>query len=201
MLVFARPRLVLLSVPKTGTTALEAALAGDADLVLRNPPHLKHTNLQGWQKTFAPLFQDKGASFRTVAVVRDPVDRLRSWYKYRNRDDLVGQPNSTRGLSFEDFAAEFMKPGQRAPYARIGTQTDFVTGKDGRLADILYRYEDLDALVDLMARTLGREIRLQRLNASPMADTTLTPATEAALRLHLAADCALHAGAKGQADR
>ena len=201
MLVFARPRLVLLSVPKTGTTALEAALAGDADMVLRNPPHLKHTNLAGWQDRFAPLFQDRVASFRTVAVVRDPVDRLRSWYRYRHRDDLVGQPNSTRGISFEDFAAEVMKPGDRAPYARIGTQSDFLTGKDGSRADLIYRYEDLGALVDFLARTLGREIRLERLNASPDMDTPLSVDMDAALRRYLAVDCALYAGARSQADR
>lgn len=201
MLVFARPRLVLLSVPKTGTTALEAALASDADMVLRNPPHLKHTSLSGWQKHFAPLFQDRGAAFRTVAVVRDPVDRLRSWYKYRHRDDLVGQPNSTRGLSFDDFAAEVMKPEGRAPYARIGTQSDFLTGKNGHRADLIYRYEDMDALVGFLAKTLDREISLQRLNASPHVDTPLSAETDAALRQHLAADCALHAAARGQADR
>lgn len=201
MLVFARPRLVLLSVPKTGTTALEAALSADADMVLRNPPHLKHTNLAGWQNRFAPLFQDRGAPFRTLAVVRDPVDRLRSWFRYRHRDDLAGQPNSTRGLSFEDFAAEVMKPHDRAPYARIGTQSDFLTGRDGSRADLIYRYEDMGVLVDYLAATLGRKISLDRLNASPHVETPLSAETDAALRRHLAADCALHAAARGQADR
>ncbi|AUH34997.1 sulfotransferase family 2 domain-containing protein [Paracoccus tegillarcae] len=202
MLVLTRPRLVLLSVPKTGTTALEAALAEDADMVLRNPPHLKHMNLRGWQNRLAPLFEDKDRPFRIVAVVRDPVDRLRSWYRYRHRDDLVGRTNSTRGLSFEDFAAEVMKPDDRAPYARIGTQTDFLTGKDGTIgADLIYRYENIPDLTAMLADALGRDLRLDRLNASPTVETPLSEATEAKLRHHLAPDCALHATARGHADR
>ncbi len=202
MLVFAQARLVLLSVPKTGSTALEAALERDADLVLRNPPHLKHMNLRGWQNRLAPLFDGKAAEFRTIAVIRDPVDRLRSWYRYRHRDDLVGRPASTRGLSFEHFVAEVMKPGERAPSARIGTQSDFLTGKDGRVgADLMYRYEDMGDLTDFLARTLKREITLERLNSSPAVDAPLSAETEAALRRHLADDCALHDAARGQADR
>lgn len=193
---------MLLSVPKTGSTALEAALAGDADLVLRNPPQLKHMNLRGWQNRLAPLFDGKAADFRVIAVIRDPVDRLRSWYRYRHRDDLVGRPASTRGLSFEDFVAEVMKPGERAPYARIGSQSDFLTGKDGRIgADLMYRHEDMADLTDFLARTLKREITLQRLNSSPAVETPLSAATEAALRAHLADDCALHQAARGQAVR
>lgn len=202
MLVFTRPKLVLLSVPKTGTTALEAAFENDADLVLRNPPHLKHLSLRGWQNRLAPLFEEKGNRFRTVAVVRDPVDRLRSWYRYRHRDDLIGRPASTRGLSFEEFVAEVMRPGERARYARIGTQSDFLAGKDGRVgADLIYRYEDLADLTAMLGQTLNHEVTLKRLNSSPPVDAPLSTETEAALRAHLAADCELYEGARGHAER
>lgn len=197
MLIFLAPRLVLLSVPKTGTTALEAALSDRADMVLRNPPHLKHTNLRGWQNRFAALFDEKDRTFRVAALVRDPVDRLRSWYRYRHRDDLVGRPTSTRGLSFEAFVAEVMKPGERAPAARIGTQSDFLMGKDGQIgADLLYRYDAMDAFTAMLGDLLKCEIRLDRLNSSPPVETALSPETEARLRAHLADDMALYDSAR-----
>ena len=46
MLVFWNKKLVFLSVPKTGTTAIEAALAPFADIVVSNPPELKHAPIR-----------------------------------------------------------------------------------------------------------------------------------------------------------
>jgi hypothetical protein len=42
MLVFWKENLVLLAVPKTGSTALQGALAPRASMVFRDPPKLKH---------------------------------------------------------------------------------------------------------------------------------------------------------------
>ena len=42
MLVFYKERLAFLSVPKTGTTAYESALRPRADIVISEPPLLKH---------------------------------------------------------------------------------------------------------------------------------------------------------------
>ena len=50
MLVFWKERLVFLAVPKTGTTALEGALAPKAALVFRDPPILKHTPLYRYRR-------------------------------------------------------------------------------------------------------------------------------------------------------
>ena len=46
MLIFSRYNLVLLAVPKTGSTALEVALGQEADGRFGNPPELKHLPLQ-----------------------------------------------------------------------------------------------------------------------------------------------------------
>ena len=50
MLVFWKELLVFLAVPKTGTTALEGALAPNAALVFRDPPILKHTPLYRYRR-------------------------------------------------------------------------------------------------------------------------------------------------------
>lgn len=45
MLVFWKENLVFLAVPKTGTTAIEGALALHAAMVLCEPPQIKHAPL------------------------------------------------------------------------------------------------------------------------------------------------------------
>ena len=83
MLVFPDARIVLLAVPKTGTTALAAAFGPHAGVVLRQPPALKHQGLRKFDRTLRPLLErvTGGARFETVAVVREPVDWLGSWYR------------------------------------------------------------------------------------------------------------------------
>ena len=53
MLVFWKQKLVFLSVPKTGTTAFQHALAPHADIVILDPPQLKHAPLYRYNRFFS----------------------------------------------------------------------------------------------------------------------------------------------------
>lgn len=98
MLVFWKENLVFLAVPKTGTTAIEGALSPKAAMVLRDPPQIKHAPLYRYGRFLQPMFEKAGGKNpETIAVIRDPVEWLSSWYRYRNRHALVGHKNSTRG--------------------------------------------------------------------------------------------------------
>ena len=117
MLVFWKARLVLLAVPKTGTSAYEAALGPHASMSVLDPPELKHAPVYRYNRFFRPMFEKMGVEhMELMAVVREPVSWLGSWYRYRQRDFLDGKPTSTRGLSFEDFAAAYAS-GARPPFA------------------------------------------------------------------------------------
>jgi len=183
VLVFWKEKLVLLAVPKTGTTALEGALAPRASLVLRDPPILKHSPVYRYRRFLAPFFEQAGGQvMETVAGVREPVDWLGSWYRYRHRDDLVGHPNSTRGISFDDFVSEFAK-GKPAPFAAVGTQAKFLLDPEGRIGvDHLFRYEAQDRLLAFLSERLNMAITLPRLNVSPAVALALGPEAEARLR-------------------
>lgn len=187
MLVFWKERLVLLAVPKTGTTALEGALAPRAALVLRDPPILKHTPFYRYQRFVEPFLAQAMPDglpprMETVAVVRHPVDWLSSWYRYRTREDLAGHPNSTRGIDFDTFVTEFSR-GKPAPFAAVGSQAKFVRGAGGEgSVTHLFRYEAPGALQAFLSDRLGRAIDLPRLNVSPRLPTPLSPAVEARLR-------------------
>ncbi len=197
MLIFWHQRLVILSVPKTGTTALEAALAPHAHLAVSRPPELKHTPAYRFERLVRPWLTNSagGAAFEAVAVMREPVDWLASWYRFRLRDDLIGTPRSARGLSFADFARAYMA-SPRPELAEVGQQSKFLSGMDGRPlgVDRLFRYEAMDSFVAWLEQRLGRRIALGRANPSPPAETALPNDVAADLRAYFAPDYALWRG-------
>ncbi|SLN65830.1 sulfotransferase family 2 domain-containing protein [Roseisalinus antarcticus] len=183
MLVFWKEKLVFLAVPKTGTTALEGALAPRASIVLRDPPELKHSAVYRYRRWLDPFFEKAGKQkMETMAVVRHPVDWLKSWYKYRHRDDLVGHQNSTRGISFDDFVTDYCR-GQQPPHAVVGSQAKFLLDGQGNLGvDYLFQYEDPDRLMAFLNDRLGVTPELKRLNVSPPLELEVSPEVEEKFR-------------------
>ena len=183
MLVFWKEKLVFLAVPKTGTTAIEGALAPRAAVVVRDPPILKHTPHYRFNRFVWPYLEKGGAEeFETLAVVRNPIDWMSSWYRYRHRDDLVGHPNSTRGMSFDEFVDEYCK-GKPTPRANVGSQAKFLGAEDGPpKVTHLFRYEAQDKLLAFLEDRLQMTISLPTLNVSPKLDLTLSPQVEEKFR-------------------
>ena len=86
MLVFVKERLSFLSMPKTGITAYQTALAPRADLVINNSPLLKHAPVYRYNRFIRPMFLNVcDAEMELMAVMREPVSWLSSWYRYRQR--------------------------------------------------------------------------------------------------------------------
>lgn len=183
MLVFWKENLVFLAVPKTGTTAIEGALAPQAAVVFRDPPILKHTPLYRYRRFVAPLLDKAGDASRleTLAVVRHPLDWLSSWYRYRHREEIAGQPNSTRGLTFDEFVLEYCR-GKPAPFAAVGSQAKFLKDiKDGAGVDHLFQYENQSDLIKFLETRLNRKIDLPTKNVSPKIETPVLSSTVAKL--------------------
>ncbi|SFM22615.1 sulfotransferase family 2 domain-containing protein [Shimia aestuarii] len=184
MLVFWNKKLVFLSVPKTGTTAIEAALAPFADIVVSNPPELKHAPLYRYNRFFRPMFERacNTTDLETMAVVREPISWLSSWYRYRQRDFMKGRPNSTHGISFDAFVQDYMR-GDQPPHANVGRQSKFLEPRpNGLRVDHLFRYENQPRLLAFLEDRLGHPVQIERHNISPRADLDLSPETEARFR-------------------
>ena len=82
MLVFWKARLVFLAVPKTGTSAYEAALGSIASMAVLDPPELKHAPVYRYNRFFRPMLEKAGAEqMDLLAVVREPMSWLGSWYR------------------------------------------------------------------------------------------------------------------------
>lgn len=179
MLVFYKENLVFLSVPKTGTTAYESALRDRADIVISEPPLLKHAPVYRYNRFLRPMFvnvceQDP----ELIAVMREPISWLGSWYRYRQRPFMMGKPNATHGISFDDFVDAYCK-GKRPGFANVGSQAKFLeTRENGCGVTHLFRYEDPARLNAFLEDRLQHKIETKRENISPQMDLALSPKIE-----------------------
>lgn len=188
MLVFSRQNLALLAVPKTGSTALETALRHRADVIYRGP--FRHMTARRFARRVRPLLeQGYGVAPEVVAVMREPTDRIASWWRYRSR------PEATHGvgdMAFAEFVEAVLSPDP-PPWAGVGDQHAFLT-QDGRLAvDHLFAYEAMPRLLAFLSERFGEDVALPRKNVSRPRRADLPPALAARLRGARADEYALHA--------
>jgi hypothetical protein len=128
MMIFIDKSLVFFATPKTGSTAFHQALGPKADMLFNNNPRAKHLSPK--------VFNNKLDSFIspmmpndpiTLAVIRDPIDWLFSWYRYRSRPELADSANSTAKITFDEFVQAYLS-NDKPSFANIGAQARFVTG-------------------------------------------------------------------------
>lgn len=190
MLIFWEKRLVFLATPKAGSTAIEAALEPVSCASFLRPPALKHTTAAHYHKYVAPWIETlAGARFTTVALMREPLEWLQSWYRFYLRDnDFENHDQDQPNLSFEQFVQDYcdQKSGE------IGSQSAFLTHDGTKAVDHIFRYDRIDELVRFMEDRLDFAISLPRINVPPPADTALHQDTLARLRSILAKDYALY---------
>lgn len=193
MMVFARHSLAFLAVPKTGTTALEAALRPHASLEVSDPPHLRHMNRGVFAANWQPFLEERfGTPLDTCAVLRAPLERLGSWYRYRELPEFDDTPLSTAGISFDDFI-EGILAVERPGFAQIGSQDRFaMDDKDRVRITHLFDYAQLDIAVEFLSDRLDRDLDLPRANVSPHRALELDPGLTSALRAARAREFALY---------
>ncbi len=189
MLVFSKAKLVFLSVPKTGTTAYQLALEPHATMILRDPPELKHAPVFRYTRFFRPAFEKFiGEDLTVLAVMREPVDWLGSWYRYRKRDFLDGRPASTKDVTFDAFVDAYCR-GDQPPFAKVGNQAKFLEPqRNGSAVTHLFRYDDQAGLKAFLEERLETKIVTERVNASDPEEMPLSDKTLKKLRKKFALD-------------
>ncbi len=192
-MVFWKARLAFLAMPKTGTQAYETALTPWADILFKGPPGLKHCNARRFRRDILPLIDpDREVKLATLAVVREPLEWLGSWYRYRSRPQLSGQPNSTADVSFDQFVDAYLS-NDRPPFAALGSQHRFVSNKAGKIiVNHLFSYENQMGLRDFLTGRLGVSFDLPQKNTSPQRDLTLSQELNTRLHTDHAADFQLY---------
>lgn len=186
MLIFWDQRLVFLATPKAGSTAIEVALEPLASLAVQRPHQMKHVNAAQFRRHIQPWLGDIAPEdFTTVALMRDPVEWLRSWYRFELRDAETDTPEE-----FEGFVRRYISDPASVTKG-IGTQSAFLGGDAP--VDRIFRYEEIDTFTHFLDDRLGCEILLPRINVPPAADVSLSAMTEAELRQTLRQDIVLYA--------
>ncbi|SDE13582.1 Sulfotransferase family protein [Paracoccus isoporae] len=190
MLIFWEHRLVFLATPKAGSTAIETALEPLASLAVQRPPEMKHADAARFHRHIHPWLREMTADhFTTVALMREPVEWLRSWYRFHLRD-AQEEDAAMPAEQFEGFARRYLDQPKSLTQG-IGTQSAFLTAAEAPV-DRIFRYEQIDAFTRFLDEWLDCEISLPRINVPPSADVSLSPATETALRQALSEDFALY---------
>lgn len=194
MLVSIRRRLAFIAVPKTGTQSLESVLVPKCDLVFGGMPQTRHMTMRTYERFVQPYLETLGAGdTETFCVVRDPVDWLGSWYRYRSRDGLKKAEKTTGHVSFAEFVEAYLEKTPPA-FARLKPMTAFVIGRSGKPAvDHMFRYNDLGAMTDFLSDRFRARIALPRINVSPSGELALPPALRARLENERPADFTLYA--------
>ena len=189
MMVFYKERLAFLSVPKTGSTAYQDALRNRADLLVTEPPEIKHATLRAFNRFVQPMFtQFCDADLEVMAVMRHPISWLGSWWRYRQRPFMEGHPNATHGISFDEFVTAYLK-GKKPTFANVGNQAKFLEpNNNGVKVAHLFRYEQQDQILAFLNERLGIEIETEKMNVSPSMPVELSPEVEEKYRRKFSAD-------------
>ena len=179
MLIFWKQKLAFLAVPKTGTSAYAQALGLIASLSIQDPPELKHAPLIRYNRFIRPMYDIVcNTQLDTMAVIREPISWMGSWYRYRQRPFLKGKPTSTQDISFDTFVRGYLQSSPPA-YAHIGSQARFITPRAGTPpVTYLFRYENQSRLREFLEHRLGTKIQIPRHNASSQTKLNLSPCVE-----------------------
>jgi hypothetical protein len=197
--VIAAPRrgFVFLAMRKCASTAIENAIRPYGQIQMGGPPEFKHITYGRFHAHLAPLLKDLGYardSYEVICMVREPVDWLGSWWRYRSREDLSDPKRKrhvdyTGDMTFDEFVDTFIAGEIR----RVRSQAEFARAPDGSIGvDRVYRYENLGELISWLEARVGSELSLEHINVSPKRAVNLAPARRAALEEHLAEDFTLY---------
>ena len=85
MLISVKHRYAFFCTPKCASNSVEAMLKPHADIHLLGTPQLRHTDVRQYASHIQPYLDEAapGVAVERVAIIREPVAWLHSWYRFR----------------------------------------------------------------------------------------------------------------------
>lgn len=196
MIISLNKKITLLAMTKTASTSIESALAPHCHLVFQKKPIVKHISCRRYERFVVPYLTEIGfKNFETTCVIREPVDWLFSWYKYRSRDVIRDKRESTAETSFDEFCLGYI--GEIPGFAKFGRQSEFVQNRKNDVGiHHLFRYEDLDGYIKFLENRFETTLEVEHLNRSPHRDFALSNDVHQKVRDYLMPEYYLYEGAR-----
>ncbi len=189
-----------LCMPKCASSSIEAAIAPYCNINFSGPGGIKHITAKDYRE-YILAFHNKARPRTTIesfCVMREPIDWLFSWYRYRQRKDLTDPKhefhhNYTGNMSFDDFVEGYLAEGKRPPFANVSSQGAFLKLDDGSVGvDTVYAMERLDLVAEFLSQKLGTKIELPMRNKAPEMAMSLSADNRVRLEKSLADDIAIY---------
>lgn len=177
MLISLKHRYAFFCTPKCASNSIEAMLKPHAEIHLLGSPQVRHTNARQYEQFIQPYLADVAPvdsleskkPIERIAIIREPVAWLHSWYRFRARSALrnADSQNSTAHVTFSEFVDAYLSVPQ-PPFAQVGTQLEFLLNAAGKLGvDRLYAYDNLNQLAVYFSALVGQQLSLLAINVSP----------------------------------
>lgn len=164
MLILDNARLVVLEMPKTATQALRRAVK---PYVRDMSGKRRHGGYQAFKRHLYPaLLKEWNGSVECCCVVRDPLERATSWYRYRRRAMIAGTDKSTKGIEFEEYIEALISESP-PPFVQTGRQARFAMwdGAESKV-DHVFDYKRLDLFLEFLERRIGAHLEMPLRNKS-----------------------------------
>ncbi|MEH6583062.1 MAG: sulfotransferase family 2 domain-containing protein [Halioglobus sp.] len=187
MVISESHRFIFIAVPKTGSSSVETALESYTSKLTRE--FNKHATCRRLIRDLPPQMWE---SYFKFAFVRNPYDRIESWYFYRKRPELSDPKHPrhkmyTGDKTFEEFVHWFPKN------TMMLLQVGFLAPLGELLVDHVGRFETLEEDFALICQKLNLpEIALPKIRPSQRepASDIWTPASRRIINDYFAKDFA-----------
>ncbi len=171
MLISLKDNFVFFCTPKCASNSVEAMLKPHTQIHLLGTPAVRHINVRDFNSLLEPFLKSVAPEqrFERVAIIREPISWLYSWYRFRSRSALreAQSANSTAHITFAEFVDAFLSEDQ-PEFARLDSQLRFLTDESGSPGvDYLFAFEKLDELTVFFSKRIGKTLSLSANNVSP----------------------------------
>lgn len=106
MLIGLKKKFIFIANTKSGSTSIEKALKPHSEIHFAGTPQRKHISLRQGLAQHHAVFKEHGltsADFLKFGVMRDPIEWIYSWYRYRKGNEVAAPLPAD--ISFADFWA------------------------------------------------------------------------------------------------